>query len=169
MTPEKDGSIVVDMEDEVIRGATVVQGRRDDLAAAGAEAVGGALPPAKPNRAPAEKRVVEEEADAAGSRHDHRRCSSAGWRCWVVGAVAPPVVHGALHGVRAGLFRRLHGDLERHAGAAHAADECHQRDLRHHHHRRAAADQFGLPAVIMWMAAGAFRMITTINIAGGFP
>jgi H+-translocating NAD(P) transhydrogenase subunit alpha len=42
LTPEKDGRIVVDMEDEVFRGATVVQGRRDHLAAAGAQDLHGA-------------------------------------------------------------------------------------------------------------------------------
>ncbi len=42
----------------------------------------------------------------------------------------------ASHRVRAGVRRRLAGRLERDAGAAHAADERHQRDQRHH--RRSA-------------------------------
>src|SRR6266850_1384490 len=45
----------------------------------------------------------------------------------------------ALHGVRAGVLRRLYGDLERDAGAAHAADERDQRHQQHHRHRRAGA------------------------------
>ena len=40
------------------------------------------------------------------------------------------VVPRALHGVRAGVLRRLHGRVEREARAAHAADERHQRGFR---------------------------------------
>ena len=42
---------------------------------------------------------------------------------------------------RAGDLRRLYGDLERDAGAAHAADERDERDLEHHRHRCTAAAQ----------------------------
>ena len=40
MTPEKDGQIVVDMDDEAVRGATVCLNGEDDLATAGAQTVG---------------------------------------------------------------------------------------------------------------------------------
>ena len=40
LTPEKDGNIVVDMEDEVIRGATICKDGETDVAATRAEAVG---------------------------------------------------------------------------------------------------------------------------------
>jgi NAD(P) transhydrogenase subunit alpha len=48
---------------------------------------------------------------------------------WLVGALRAGQLPVALHGVRAGLLRRLHGGVERHALAAHAADERDQRDL----------------------------------------
>ena len=40
LTPEKDGNIVVDMEDEVIRGTTVCKDGEDHLATTGAQVVG---------------------------------------------------------------------------------------------------------------------------------
>ena len=48
-----------------------------------------------------------------------------------------------LHRVHPGLLRRLHGRLEREAGAAYAADERDQRGLQHHRHRRTGADRAG--------------------------
>ena len=79
-----------------------------------------------------------------------------------------------LHGVRAGLLRRLHGGVERHAGPAHAADERHQRDQQHHRHRRAGADRAaaggrrGRPTTwIRWLAVGGIAL-TAVNMFGGF-
>ena len=83
LTPGKDGQLVVNMDDEMIRGATVIKE--------------GAVtwPPRRPTRVPA-----------------------------------------ALHGVRAGLLRGLHGHLERDACVAHAADERDQRHQFDHRDRR---------------------------------
>ena len=117
MTPEKDGQAVVDMEDEVIRGATICKDGETTWPPP-APKLSAAPPKKEPEPAPI---VVAEEKSA-------RRRGAA-------------VIHGALHRVRAGVLCRLHGDLERHAGAAHAVDERHQRDLQHHRDRRAAAGE----------------------------
>ncbi len=45
LTPGKDGEIVHNMEDDVIRGATVAHERRDHLPAAAAEGAGDRRPP----------------------------------------------------------------------------------------------------------------------------
>jgi H+-translocating NAD(P) transhydrogenase subunit alpha len=134
LTPEKDGQIVVDMEDEVIRGATVC---KDGETTWPPPAPKISMAPVKPKPAPA---PVKEEKKPSVGRPDHRHGARR------PGAARPgrrraAVVHGAFHRVRAGLLRRLHGHLERDAGPAHAADERHQRDLEHHRHRRPAADQ----------------------------
>ena len=105
-------------------------------------AVAGAAPPK-----PAQKSPVARGRGAALARRravDRARVRRA--------AGVPP----APHGVRARVLRRLAGRLERHAGAAHAADERHQRDQRHHRDRRhAAAD--GPPAIAASCARRGWR------------
>ena len=116
------------------------QGRRDHLAATASQAPGRAAAgqasrggsraceEVRPRPRRRRARLRQEPRD-----HLRRRCALF----WLVGAFAPASFLVALHRVRAGLLRRLHGDLERHAGAAHAADERHERDLQHHRGRRA--------------------------------
>ncbi len=141
MCPKKDGVLVVDLQDEVVRGATVVKDGADHVAAAGAEAVGRAAVGRDSHRA----------AEAGGARTPPQGQAARRSVAALLGAAAArrprpggaAVVHGALHGVRPGLLRRLHGRLERDAGAAHAADERHQRDQQHHHHRGAAPGELG--------------------------
>ena len=58
----------------------------------------------------------------------------------------PAVVPRPLHGIRAGVLRRLHGRVEREARAAHAAHERDQRGVEHHRDRRARADRARLQA-----------------------
>ena len=104
-------------------------------------------------------------------------CSASARCCSCSSALyAPASLPVALHRVRAGLLRRLHGDLERDAGAAHAADERDQRDLVDHRHRRAGPDRAAArrrrcgsaddadPAGWPWSALA----LTAINMFGGF-
>ena len=137
LTPEKDGQIVVDMEDEVIRGATVCKDGETtwpppapklSAAPAKAEACAGSSPGGR----------EETISDGPDHRYGRGRPGTAGSGCGCTG-----FVHGSFHGLRTGLFRRLHGDLECDSRSAYAADECDQRDIEHHHHRRFDADQLG--------------------------
>jgi NAD(P) transhydrogenase subunit alpha len=139
----KDGIIDVNMEDEAIRGLTVIKEGECHLAAPGAEAVGD---PASGGEA----------GGCGGCREEGRmvtarvanRCRRRNWRsslrCRGALLVRRRARAGSLprplHGLRAGLFRRLHGGLERHARFAHAADERDQRDQQHHRHRCPGAD-----------------------------
>ena len=113
MTPGKDGEMVVNMDDEMIRGATVIK----------EGAITWPPPPPTLSAAPkaAPKAAAAPVAPAKPPTPNTTKLRSAG-------------VHGAPHGVRACLLRGLHGDLERHAGIAYALDErdeCHQQHHRH--------------------------------------
>ena len=106
LTPEKDGNIVVDMEDEVVRGATVCKDGETTWPPP-APKLSAAPPKAEP--APAPVVAKKKAAPFVGPhRHGGGRLRIAG-----PGRGRTGVVHGALHGLRAGLLRRLHGDLER--------------------------------------------------------
>ena len=137
MTPEKDGQLVVDFDDEVVRGATVCRGGETTW------------PPPAPKLSAAPPKAAAGTGAATGRRRkavgvgtDYRH--GFGWpRAARPRRRRAPVVHGPLHGLRARLFRRLHGDLERNAGSAHAANERDERDLQHHRDRCAPADQLG--------------------------
>ena len=156
------------------------QGRRDHLAAAAAEAAG--APPPKPR--PRRRRAAPKK----GHGHGARRADVGARRSAIVFGVgarrcscssAPtrrPRFLGALHGLRAGLLRRLHGDLERDAGAAHAADERDQRDLaasspsaRWCRSRRRSRTAPARPARrwILGLAVVGIAL-TAINMFGGF-
>ena len=136
----KDGRIDVNMEDEVIRGTTVI--KEGAITWPPPPPKLSAAPPAKPAAArpvvPASERARQRRR--AGFRQiDRHRIPR--WRGALLvhrrqraGGIPRP-----LHGVRARVLRRLHGDLERDTGAAHAAHERHQRDQQHHRHRRARA------------------------------
>jgi hypothetical protein len=135
----KDGVINVNMQDDAIRGLTVIKDgeitwpRRPS--------------PPRPSRRPSRRwprprrKVVMAMAAAARCRpRPWPSCSV--WARWPSGPSAPTRRRpsSALHRVRAGLLHRLHGGLERDAGAAHAADERDQRHLQHHRDRCAGAD-----------------------------
>ena len=127
----KDGVIDVNMEDDAIRGLTVVK-------------EGSITWPPPPPKLPAAPPQRQAGRGAAGRAQEgprpRRRRADVGARSLaivfgvgallflLVGLYAPAVVPRALHGVRARLLRRLHGGLERDARAAHAA---HERDQRH--------------------------------------
>ncbi len=139
----KDGIIDVNMDDDAIRGLTVIK-------------EGGITWPPPPPKLSGSTAAGRKPAAAGASRQEsrprRRRPASAGsslslmfgLRRAVVRAdrrLCPDRLPRPLHGVRAGLLRRLHGGVERHAGPAYAADERDQRDLQHHRHRRAGADR----------------------------
>jgi NAD(P) transhydrogenase subunit alpha len=137
----KDGVAVVNMEDDAIRGLTVIKDG----------AVTWPAPPLKQAPAPAPKPAAAPRGAEEGrpwawqqrplARQDpgHHLCRGGGGFLvhWCLRAGGLP---GALHGVRAGLFHRLHGGVERYARAAHAVDERDQRYLQHHCHRGPGAD-----------------------------
>jgi len=134
MCPEKDGELVVDMEDEVVRGATVVKDGAITWPPPAPKI--SAAPPPKPQPAVQPQPEADTKPGVLGPRCRRTGATRSRTRC-------PAFVHGASHGVRAGLFRGLHGDLERNASTAYATDERNECDQQHHNHRRAVADQFG--------------------------
>ncbi len=133
----KDGVINVNMDDDAIRGLTVV---KDGNITWPPPALQLPTPPAK---AKASRHPPEEirpwtrrrRADLGQEPGHHVRGRRAALLAG--GGLRAGLVPRALHGLRAGLLHRLHGDLERDARAAHAADERHERDLEHHRGRRA--------------------------------
>ena len=105
------------------------------------------------------------------------------WDAWAVRSWWAPwrtgVVPVALHGVRAGLLRGLHGGVERHALAAHAADERDQRHqprsspsarwCRWRHRSMRPARPAGSPRHADSGAAQCVALVlTAINMFGGF-
>ena len=128
----KDGVINVNMDDDAIRGLTVIKDG----------SITWPPPPPKLPAAPPQAKPAAAAVPAAKKGHGHgagepMSAKSAGDRCsasarccsgWSA-PYAPATLPVALHRVRAGLLHRLHGGLERHAGAAHAADERDQRHL----------------------------------------
>ena len=158
LTPEKDGKIVVDMEDEVVRGATVCRDGETTW------------PPPAPKLSAAPPKASRNRRRWLSRRRTSVAGPSLAWPSPACLAGSrrsrAAVVHGALHRVRAGLLRRLHGDLERSPALAHAADERHQCDIEHHRHRRSDSNQFGERAD--QVDRRRTLLITSINIAGGF-
>ena len=137
LTPGKDGQLVLDLDDVVQRGITVVRNGEKMWPPPPVQV--SAVPAATPAaRAPAPAKK-EKQPLTGGRRYDARR----GRR----GAAVPAhrlLAHAAdrqLHRLRARGRHRLLRDRQRAPRAAHAADVGHQRDLRDHHRRRAAADR----------------------------
>ena len=137
----KDGVIDVNMEDDAIRGLTVVK----------EGSITWPPPPLKLPAPPAAKAVAMPPPAPKGHGHGAGAPMSAGSLATVFGVGARPVhprrpvrtgqLPVALHRLRAGLLHRLHGGVERDAGAAHAADERDQRDLVDHRDRCAGPDR----------------------------
>ncbi len=144
----RNGVIDVNMEDEVIRGTTVVKE---------GEVTWPPPPPRLSAAPPAAARPAAPVAAAAKKGHGHGATGQMSGRAlalvffvgavafWFIGVHAPAAFLTQLYGVRAGLLRGLHGHLERHALAAYAAHERDQRHLEHHHHRRADPDRASAP------------------------
>ena len=146
-TKSIDGDAInVDMADEVLRGTTVInKGEVTWPPPAPKLSAAPAAPAAKPVAAAAKPKGHGhgEQQRPDGRNEDGRRVRHG---CIAVPARRPLCaveLPRALHRVHSGLLRRLHGGLEREAGAAHAADERDQRGLQHHRHRRTGADRAG--------------------------
>ena len=137
----KDGVINVNMEDDAIRGLTVVKdGEITWPARALVAAAQAAAPSPLPHRRRRRPMATAKQSGPMPARKlaivvGVHRCAVRARRGLCTGRV--PV---ALHGVRAGLLCGLHGGVEREARAAHAADERDQCHQLHHRHRCAGAD-----------------------------
>ncbi len=140
LTPGKDGELVLDLDDVVQRGMTVV--REGEVlwppppvqvsAAPGASGASTAVVPVggRPAReGPDERRA---EAGPAG----HRRAGLPARRVRLA-----PAVPGPLHGLHALGRHRVLRHRQRPPRAAHPADVGDQRDQRHHRRRRDPADR----------------------------
>ena len=144
-TKSIDGDAVnVDMEDEVLRGTTVIDKGEVTWPPPRAEALrraGRARREAGRDAAQAEgpRRVQRPDGRNEDRRPVRRRRAPVPARRPLRAGELPC----ALHRVHPGLLRRLHGGLERDTRAAHAADERDQRGQQHHRHRRAGADRAG--------------------------
>ena len=117
LTPKKDGVIVHNMEDDVIRGATVAHDGRDHLPAAAAQDRGhrGGQAQGKGQGTDAGRNARAgsgglQDADAQPGGPAGR---SAAALMLLVGPYAPGQLHGAFHRLRAVCLHRLPGDLER--------------------------------------------------------
>ena len=138
----KDGVIDVNMDDDAIRGLTVIKDGSVTWPPPPLKLPAAAAPSRPPRRPRRQPRRATATAPAS-------RCRPSRWRSCSAWARSPSCSSAiragqlpvALHRVRAGLLRRLHGGVERDAVAAHAADERDQRHLVDHRHRRAGADR----------------------------
>jgi H+-translocating NAD(P) transhydrogenase subunit alpha len=136
----KDGVINVNMEDDAIRGLTVIKNGEITWPApplaAGAQARRQARSRACRQKRPRPWRALRPHAGGPVAHRFSGRCSAAG----AGGCLRASRFPVAFHGVCVGLLCGLHGGLERQARAAHPAHERDQRDQLHHRHRRAGAD-----------------------------
>ena len=165
LTPEKDGTLVLDFDDVVQRSMTVV--RDGEKTWPPPPVAVSAAPVATPAAAaPAVKAGKDvKQPMSAGAAVRHRRRGRGG---------AVPD-HGAVAAradrppgrVRAGHRDRLLRHRERAPRAAHPAHVGDQRDLRHHRRRRAAADRAALPRDHDSWRPSAI-LLATINVFGGF-
>ena len=165
----KDGQVNHNMEDDVIRGATVTKGgeitsrpRRRKSRAIAAQPKKDKPKELTPEEKKAKESAAFKEADQATGHSAGRRWrADASDRC-----LCACQLHAALCGVRACLLRGLSGDLGRRAFAAHAAYGGHKRHFRHRGRGRAASDRLGQFVVVL--LAGISILIASINIFGGF-
>ena len=148
---------------------SILQGRRADVAAA-RRRPRSRRPRPRPSR-PRRRAADHGAANGAPRRGAAAATWSAALAAILLGAAGdlrPARVPPAPDRVPARVRRRLARDLERDAGAAHAADERHQRDQRHHRHRRDAGRcTAAAPAALVARAASPC-LLAAINVAGGF-
>ena len=134
----KDGVIDVNMEDDAIRGLTVVKDGSVSWPRTGVEAAGNSTKAERCSdrrlEGPWARRERADVGEIAGHGLRRRRRTLPARRPVRAGDL--PV---ALHGFRARLLHRLHGGVERDAVAAYAADERDQCHLVDHRDRRPGA------------------------------
>lgn len=140
LTPGKDGKIVHNMNDDVIRGATVTfEGAitYPPPPPPSVQAIAAQKPKERTKELTTEERRAQEGANPLPDPIARRRHVPPA-DCWCLCA---DKLHEPFHCLRARVLRRSPSDLERLAFAAHATDGCHQRHLRHHRARRSLADR----------------------------
>ena len=163
LTPEKDGQLVLDFDDVVQRGMTVVRDGENTWPPPPVQVSAAPAPAAGRRRAAGQAG----EAAAVDGAQVHARRRSAWSVLFLLTAFAPAQLIDELHRVRAGGRDRL---LRHRQGAprpAHAADVGHERDLRDHRGRRAAADRQRRRRSIRVLSFVAI-LLASINIFGGF-
>ena len=144
LTPERNGEVVHDMEDDVIRGATVTFGGEITYPPPPPKVQAIAAQPAKasPRELTPEERKgrracsLQGSDQAAGRAARGRRPSHAPCR-----GIRACELHAALHRLRSRRIRRIPGHLECPARASHAADVGDKRDFGNHYRRSAAPDR----------------------------
>ncbi len=136
MTPGKDGQLVMDWDDVVLRTMTV---SRDGEKTWPPPPVAVSAAPAAPKPAAAVAVKAGEEGHVADAQvRDHRDRRPHALPRHGRGASGTDRQH---HGLRPGDRHRLLRDRARAPRPAHAADVDHQRHLRHHRRRSTAADR----------------------------
>jgi NAD(P) transhydrogenase subunit alpha len=161
MTPEKDGELVVDMEDEAIRGATICTGGETTWPPP-APKLSAAPPSPKPAPAP----VVEPEEDKRSSAGPLIAMALGGLALFGMGAVAPPsfMAHFTVfvlacfvgYMVIWNVSPALHTPLMSVTNAISSIIVI------------GALLQISSESTLIMLIAGVTLLITSINIAGGF-
>ena len=146
LTPKKDGVINQNMEDDVIRGATVTHAGEITYPPPPPKIA--AIAAAKPKEKARELTVVEKRAQevALFKLADPQSGRASGGGRVGDGAgrgLCAAGIHGASDRLCTGLFHRLLGDLECQPFVAHAADVGDQRHLGHHDPGGLVADRVG--------------------------
>ena len=163
LTPEKDGTLVLDFDDVVQRSMTVVRDGEKTWPPPPVSV--SAAPVATPAAAaPAVNGKEAKQPVTAGAAVRHHRRGRGGAVPDHGDVAARP--HRPPGRVRAGHRDRLLRHRERAPRAAHPAHVGDQRDLRHHPRRRAAADRAALPRDHARGDRGI--LLATINVFGGF-
>jgi NAD(P) transhydrogenase subunit alpha len=142
LSPAKNGNIELNMEDEVLRGTTVIKDGQIIWPA----------PPSKISAAPAPKApaavpAVKSSAGGHGmpARAPHvRACDDdhagfVGSGTVLFGSIRARAVHGSAHGFHARGIYRLYGGVERESVLAHSVDERNECDQRYHRGGRDSA------------------------------
>ncbi len=144
LTPEKDGQVVHNMEDDVIRGATVTYAGEITFPPPPPKvaAIAAQKPKEKPKELTVEeKRAAEVAAFKAQTTNQVILLAIGAAPAVGGGADCPRQLHAAFHRLHPVGVHRLPGDLERRAQLAHPADGGDERDFVDHHSRRADPDR----------------------------
>ena len=152
LTPEKDGAINHDMEDDVIRGATIAHAKEVTFPPPPPKiaAIAAAPKKAAPKEPTAEeKRAAEVAAFKQQTKNQVTLLAIGGALLLAVGLVAPASFMQHFIVFVLAVFVGFPGDLGRGAFVAHTADGNHKRDLVDHHSRCADADR-------IWLLTGDF-------------
>ena len=135
LTPEKDGEMVINMEDDVIRGVTAVHQGEITFPPPPPKIQAIGKPAAEPTPEPTaeEKRAAEMAAmRRAGQQQTGNACHW--WRAYDGNrCLCACQLYAAFHRLCTSLLCRLPGDLECKSCTSHAAHGCDKCDLWHHY------------------------------------